>query len=411
MRAIRYLAAAAIMVLTAPLQAQTWPAVDAALEPLVEQGQLSGVVSIVVKDGKTVHASAIGKRDMESGAPMEMDTVFRAFSMTKPVTAVAMMVLHDEGKWRPSDPIARFLPELADLQVFKGMDADGKPILEAPAAPPTMGQLMTHTAGFSYGFMPGYVDDLYRANSPGGADSLDGFLSRLAALPLAYEPGTQWQYSVAMDVQGAIIERITGQTVQQFMAERIFVPLRMVDTGFTVPAAKRARFAALYGWQDGALARLDGGMFGSAYEEEPGFASAGGGLVTTAGDYARFAQMLLEDGALDGVRVLKPGSAKVIMTDHLPPALVNGKFGIGMQQIRPGYQFGYNGVVVTDPEAAGVDMGKGSYLWDGAAGTWFWADPSNNLVFVGMIQRIMSTGSMPNVQAISQKAVKESLGG
>lgn len=400
-----------VLALAAPGMAQTWPAIDTAMKPLVDDGKLSGVVSIVVKDGKTVRHSAVGKRDLASGAPMEMDTIFRAFSMSKPVTAVAMMILYDEGKWKPSDPVTKFLPELKAVKLFKGMGADGKPILEAPKALPTMGQLMTHTAGFAYGLMPGAVDDLYRANSPLAAQNADEFVKRLAALPLAYEPGTKWQYSVSMDVQGAIIERISGRKLADFMESRIFRPLRMVDTGFFVPADKRSRFATLYGWDKDKLVPLTSGQFASSYATAPGFASGGGGLVTTAGDYARLGQMLLNDGALDGARILKPGSAKIIMTDHIPPAIVNGKFGIGMQQIRPGYQFGYNGVVVTNPAAAAVDMGKGSYLWDGAAGTWFWVDPTNRLVFVGMIQRLMSSGAMPNVQRMSQAAVKASLAG
>ena len=394
MRLIRSIAACAL-ISSAPLQAQVWPAVDAALQPMVDKGELAGVVTIAMKDGAVVHSSAIGKRDLESGKPMETDTIFRAFSMTKPVTAVAMMILYDEGKWQPSDPITKFLPELEGVKLFKGMDASGNPIIEAPQSLPTIEQLLTHTAGFSYGFMPGYVDDLYRADSPMAAQSTDAFVDKLAALPLLFEPGTQWQYSVAMDVQGAIVERISGMALADFMEQRIFAPLRMTDTAFYVPLEKRERFASLYEWQNGKLAKPGGGRFAATYADPPGFASGGGGLVTTAGDYARFGQMLLNDGVLDDVRILAPGSAKTIMTDHLPPALVSGKFGIGMQQIRPGYQFGYNGVVVTDPELAGVDMGKGSYLWDGAAGTWFWVDPTNNLVFVGMIQRLMASGGMP----------------
>jgi CubicO group peptidase (beta-lactamase class C family) len=405
---------AVMLSFVAPVRAQTWPAVDAALSPLVEQGELSGVVTIGLKDGRKVHSSAIGNRDLANGAPMEMDTIFRAYSMSKPVTAVAMMVLYDEGRWKPSDPITQFLPELRNLMVFKGTGPDGKPILQAPQSMPTMEQLMTHTAGFGYGTGAGYVEDLYRADSPLRAQSADEFLRKLAALPLLYEPGSEWQYSLSMDVQGAIIERLTGMKLADFMQARIFEPLRMTDTGFYVPDSKRGRFATQYIWQDDKLVVPAGGILSATYADPPGFASGGAGLVTTAGDYARLAQMLLNDGVLDGARVLKAGSAKLIMSDHLPSTLENGNFGIGVQRIRPGYHFGYNGAVVTDPAAAGVDVGKGSYVWDGAAGTWFWADPSNSLVFVGMIQRQMSTGGRggraPNFQAISQKAVRETLG-
>jgi len=386
-----------------------WPAVDAALSPYVERGELAGMTTLALRDGRLVHASALGKRDLATGAPMQMDTIVRAFSMTKPVTAVAMGILRDQGKWRPEDPIAKFLPELADLKVFKGMGPDGKPILEAPKSPPTVGQLMTHTAGFAYGFEPGHVEDLYRADSPMRSQTPKEFLQKVAALPLVYEPGTRWKYSISMDLQGLIIERITGRSLPEFMERRIFRPLKMVDTGFYVPAAKRDRFAALYEWKDGRLQPPgSSSMFTSTYERTPGFASGGGGLVTTAADYARLGQMLLNEGRLDGARILKRETAREIMTAHLAPELVRGGFGIGMQRIRPGYEYGYNGVVVTDPVVAKVAMGKGSYLWDGAAGTWFWVDPENRIVFVGLVQRLMGVG-FPPLQPVSQQAVRSSL--
>lgn len=387
----------------------TWPAVNAALDPYVERGELAGMITMALRDGKLVHVSAVGKRDLATGAPMQMDTIVRAFSMTKPVTAVAMGILRDEGKWKPEDPISKFLPELKDLKVFKGMGADGKPILEAPKTPPTVAQVMTHTAGFAYGFEAGYVEDQYRANNPLRAPTSKAAVAAIAALPLSYEPGTRWKYSISMDVQGLIVERISGQSLRQFMQSRIFGPLKMVDTGFHVPAAKRGRFAALYEWKDGKLQPPAGGSpFLSTYESDPGFASGGGGLVTTASDYARFASMLLNGGTLDGRRVLSERTTSEIMTSHLSPQIVNGGFGIGIQRIRPGYEYGYNGVVVTDPAAAKVALGKGSYLWDGAAGTWFWVDPENRVVFVGLVQRLMGLG-FPPLQPVSQEAVKRSL--
>ena len=404
---------AAALVFAFPAAAQpadpTWPAVKAAMDPYVERGELAGMITLALHKGRVVHASAVGKRDIATGAPMQMDTIVRAFSMTKPVTAVAMGVLRDEGKWKPEDPIAKFLPELADLKIFKGMGPDGKPILETPASPPTVGQIMTHTAGFAYGFEGGYVEEQYRANSPIRAKTSQEVIQRIAALPLDYEPGSRWKYSIAMDVQGLIIERITGQSLPEFMQSRIFGPLKMVDTGFHVPAAKRDRFATLYEWRDSKLqVPAADSMFSSAYDKVPGFASGGGGLVTTASDYSRFAQMLLNGGTLDGKRILKAATAREIMTSHLAPPIVNGGFGIGIQRIRPGYEYGYNGVVVTDPAAAKVAMGKGSYLWDGAAGTWFWVDPENQIVFVGLVQRLMGMG-FPPLQPVSQQAVKQSL--
>jgi len=405
---------AAVLVLAAPVAGHAadpqWPAVNAALDPYVERAELAGMITLALHKGRVVHASAVGKRDLATGAPMRMDTVVRAFSMTKPVTAVAMGVLRDEGKWKPEDPIAKFLPELKDLKVFKGLGPDGKPILEAPKSQPTVGQLMTHTGGFAYGFEAGYVEDQYRANSPIRGRTSKEVIQRIAALPLDYEPGARWKYSISMDIQGLIIERITGQSLPDFMQSRIFGPLKMVDTGFYVPAAKRDRFATLYEWKDSKLqVPAADSMFASAYDRVPGFASGGGGLVTTASDYSRFAQMLLNGGTLDGKRILKPATAREIMTSHVSPQIVTGGFGIGMQRIRPGYEYGYNGVVVTDPAAAKVAMGKGSYLWDGAAGTWFWVDPENQIVFVGLVQRLMGMG-FPPLQPVSQQAVKSSLG-
>jgi CubicO group peptidase (beta-lactamase class C family) len=396
--------AAAAALAVAPSFAQNAPVlepVEAAMKALVDDGQLAGVATIAYQHGVLIHSSAVGVRDLASGAPMRTDTIVRAFSMTKPVTAAAMMILYDEGKWRPEDPIAKHLPELADLEVITGADANGAPVLAKPESQPTIGQLMTHTAGFSYGFTQDPVDALYQKVNPLGATSAKDFVARLAKLPLAYEPGTQWRYSVSMDVEGAIVERLSGKTLPEFMDERIFGPLGMKDTGFMVPAEKRERFATMYTWTNGALAPA---AVGGDYSTVPGFASGGGGLVTTAEDYVRFARMLLRGGLFEDVRVLSEAADHMIRTNHIADEIVNGGFGIGFQRIRPGYQFGYNGVVVTDPAAAGVAVGKGSYLWDGAAGTWFWVDPQNGFVFVGMVQRLMSAGGMPQIQEISQKA-------
>ena len=382
--------------------------VDAALKRLIDDGQFAGFVTVAYKDGKLIHESAQGKRDIGLAAPMTMDSIFRAYSMTKPVTAVAMMILREQGKWNPQDPVTKFIPELANVKVFVGRGADGKPIFRKPATIPTMSQLMNQTAGFSYGFFSGYVDDEYRAASLWTATSGDDFVARIAKLPLAYDPGTKWQYSIAVDLQGVIVERLSGQSLATFMQRHIFGPLRMQDTAFYVPVPKQARFATVYEWGDGAL-RPAPPSFGMTFKVPPLYHSGGGGLVTTAGDYARFARMLLGRGRLEGIRLLRPASTKTIMTSQLSSEVVNGGFGIGpIQQIRPGYEYGYDGVVVTDPAAAKVSLGKGSYLWDGAADTWFWVDPTNHTVFVGMVQRL-ATDTTPNPQPISQAAFQEAL--
>jgi CubicO group peptidase (beta-lactamase class C family) len=384
--------------------------VAAALDPYVTDQKLAGYVTVLMKDGKRVATNVHGYADIETRSPMTKDTIFRIYSMTKPVTGVALMILHDQGKWKFSDPISKFLPELVNLKVYRGVDAAGNLISSPAASQPTMGQLVTHTAGFLYGFGPTPVDREYQKHVPliPTAVETSAYLAGLAKIPLAYEPGTQWQYSIAMDLEGIIVERLSGKTLQAFMKAEIFDPLRMVDTDFLVPPAKRDRFATLYDGQSGTLAAITSGPFADTYAATPVMASGGGGLVSTVDDYARFASMLLNGGTLNGRRILSKRATKTIMTNRLSPALITGGFGIGIQQIRPGYEYGVNGVVVTDPAKAGVAMGKGSYLWDGAGGTWFWVDPANKIVFVGMIQRLAAEGG-PNVQGVSQRAVADSI--
>lgn len=385
-------------------------AIGAALSPFVADRQLSGYVTVLMKDGKHVATNVEGFADIATRRPMAKDTIFRIYSMTKPVTGVALMILHDRGKWKFSDPIAKFLPELVNLKVYQRADAAGNLVSAPAAAQPTMGQLVTHTAGFIYGFGATPVDREYQKHVPLIPGSVDAsaYLTALAKIPLAYEPGTQWQYSISMDLEGIIVERLSGKSLAAFMKDEIFDPLQMVDTGFVVPPEKRDRFATLYDMQAGQLTAITTGPFAETYGKAPLMASGGGGLVSTAHDYAHFASMLLGGGTLKGQRILSKRATKAIMTNRLSPALVGGGYGIGLQQIRPGYQFGVNGVVVTDPAKAGVAMGKGSYLWDGAAGTWFWVDPTNKIVFVGMIQRLAALGG-PDVQGTSQRAVADSL--
>ena len=381
------------------------------MQETVDQKQLSGVVTILARHGKIIDYRAYGKQDVAAGTPMTRDTIFRAFSMTKPVTAVAMMLLYEQGKWLPTDPIAKYIPEFAQLKVLKSVDSSGQMVLEDSAHAPTMQQLMSHTAGFTYGFFGDTpVDKAYQAAGVMQSDSLQGMIDKLAKLPLLYQPGTRWMYSLSMDVQGYIIEKLSGQPLPEFMERNIFTPLGMKDTGFYVPADKRSRFATMYrGDEKGQMiAEAPGRGFGGEYDKTPGMPSGGGGLVTTAGDYYRFAQMLGKNGQLNGVRVLSPASVRLMSANHLPPQLLTGEFGIGRQVMRPGFGYGYNCAVVYDPPLANLPDGKGTFFWDGAAGTWFWVDPANDLVFVGMIQRLAGP-DLPNVQYQSRAAVYQAL--
>lgn len=377
-------------------------AIDAYLQGWIDQGVVAGLVTLTARHGKVVHTSTLGQKDLAAGEPMALDTMFRIFSMTKPVTAVAMMILHDRGLWSPDDPIAKHLPAFAGAQVFGGLDEAGAPILLAADHQPTLRELLTHTAGLTYGREPmGGLETLYEAADLWRSPDLTQMADRLGALPLAYQPGTKWIYGLAMDVQGAIIEKLSGQSLPDFMRDEIFAPLGMVDTAFHTPPEKRARLATLYrSSASRGLVPLPVNPLLPDHEAPPALASGGGGLVSTVSDYARFAQMLLNRGELAGRRIISEQAAQLMMTNQLPDDMLARGWGIGHQQIRPGFGHGFNGVVFTDPQAAGIPVGVGTYHWDGAAGTWFWVDPENDLLFVGMVQ-LLSEKS-PALQATTQ---------
>ncbi len=378
------------------------------MQGAVDRQEVAGAVTLLARHGKVVDFRAYGMRDTATKTLMTRDTIFRDYSMTKPVTAVAMMILYEQGRWLPTDPIAKYIPEFAHLKVYKGVDANGKMILEEPNHAPTMAELMSHTAGFTYGFFGGTpVDKMVQDAHLFESKDLHEFITKLSALPLAYQPGTRWVYSVSMDIQGYIVEKLSGQTLPGFMRASIYAPLGMKDAGFYVPDSKRSRFATLY-WVD-----PKGGLTPAQpqtgrkrdYDHEPTMPSGGGGMVSTAEDYYRFAQMLGNGGALAGHRVLAPASVRLMSSNHVPPALLTGEFGIGYQTMRPGFGYGYNCAVVFDPGAANLPDGKGTFFWDGAAGTWFWIDPANDVVFVGMIQRMGAGPASENLQYLSRAVV------
>ncbi|HET7103242.1 MAG TPA: serine hydrolase domain-containing protein [Terracidiphilus sp.] len=379
----------------------------AIMQHVVDTKQIPGVVTILARHGKVVDYRAYGVSDLAGGKPLQKDAIFRDFSMTKPVTGVAMMILYEEGKWLPNDPIAKYIPEFAHLRVYKGVGANGKMILAEPDHAPTMGELMSHTAGFTYGlFGDTPVDKMYRDAKVLRSQNLQEFIDKLSRIPLLYEPGHGWTYSVSMDIEGYIVQKLSGQSLPDFDRDHIFTPLGMRDAGFYVPAGKRSRFVTLYrtGANGELIADPTGGLNVGNYDAQPTMPSGGGGMVSTAEDYYRFAQMLLNGGELNGARILSPATVKLMTSNHLVPELLTGQYGIGLQRMRPGFGYGYNGAVVFNPAMAGLSDGKGEYLWDGAAGTWFWIDPTNDIVFVGMIQRMLGPAS-PNLEYESRAAV------
>jgi CubicO group peptidase (beta-lactamase class C family) len=381
------------------------------MQQTVDQKQIAGIVTILARHGKVVDYRSYGERDMASGSPMTKDVIFRDYSMTKPVTGVAMMILYEHGKWLPSDPIAKYVPEFAHLKVFKGLDADGKMILVDPDHAPTMRELMTHTAGFTYGFFGDTpVDKMYREANIFQSKNLQEMIDKLAKMPLLYQPGKGWTYSVSMDIEGYIVEKLSGQSLPDFIRANILSPLGMKDAGFFVPEDKRKRFATLYraGKQGELVADPTVGGIATDYAKQPAMASGGGGMVSTAEDYYRFAQMLADKGELNGTRILAPSTVRLMSSNHVPTSLLTGEFGIGQQVMRPGFGYGYNCAVVFDPPEANLPEGKGTFFWDGAAGTWFWIDPTNDVVFVGMIQRMLGPTS-PNLEYLSRSVVYAAL--
>jgi CubicO group peptidase (beta-lactamase class C family) len=383
----------------------------ALMQGVVDQKQIPGIVTILARHGKVVDYRAYGQRDMASGAPMTKDAIFRDFSMTKPVTGVAMMILYEQGKWLPMDPISKYIPEFAHLKVFKGVDAAGNTIVEDPVHAPTMHELMSHTAGFTYGFFGNSpVDKLYQSAGVMQSKSLQEMIDKLAKIPLLYQPGTRWVYSVSMDIQGYIVEKLSGQCLPDFMQQNIFKPLGMKDAGFFVPAEKRNRFVTLYHTNERGelIAEAPGHAFGGDYAAQPTMPSGGGGLVSTAEDYLRLAQMLGNGGELNGARILSPAAVQLMSSNHLAPSLLTGEFGIGLQIFRPGFGYGYDCAVTFNPAEADLPDGQGTFFWDGAAGTWFWIDPTNDIVFVGMIQRRLGPSS-PNLEYLSRSAIYQAL--
>jgi CubicO group peptidase (beta-lactamase class C family) len=372
---------------------------DEYMQRLVADGYIPGAVTLLARHGRVVVFNSYGKADAEHTIPMSKDAIFRIYSQTKVVTGVALMMLFEQGKWRFDDPVTKFVPEFKQLRVFKALRADGSMKLDDLARPPTMRELLTHSAGFGYGLSAD--DPVDKAYSESGflraADSTDA-IARIAKLPLASQPGEHWRYSAAADIQGYIVERIAGQSLADFMQNRIFGPLKMHDTAFYVPAAKRQRFVALKAYDATSKSLIEpSGVLVFDYSQPPGAASGGAGLVSTTTDYSRFAQMLLNGGELDGARILAPATVKLLAANHLAEdirAKPDEPFGA-----RTGMGFGVDVSVVLDAAKAGTLRGEGTYDWGGAAGTWFWVDPKNDLIFVGMIQ-VMNRWQHPQLQHI-----------
>ncbi|MEM7097228.1 MAG: serine hydrolase domain-containing protein [Pseudomonadota bacterium] len=378
----------------------------------VDEGKLAGVITMVARRGKIVHFEAVGNRGVNDDRPLEKDHLFRIYSMTKPITAVAAMQLYEQGKFHLSDPVSKYVPELKDLKV---LNAEGE--LVPVAREMTMQQLLTHTTGLSYGFNPqgDPVDKLYVDAQLWNSKDLDDFAQKISQLPLKFQPGDQWHYSIAVDVTGLVVQRISGQPFDEYLQEHIFDPLGMDDTFFAVPDDKLDRFLPNHyiDPNTGALSQIPEGQ-GAAMQDyrDVTLFSGGGGLVSTTMDYMKFAEAMRNDGELNGVRILGPKTVAYMATNHLDASIVSG--GSGEQptlgrELR-GFGFGLGFGLVTDPAAAGVMGSAGEFNWGGAAGTVFWIDPVEELVVVGMIQLMGSPYPFrSDLKVATYQALTESL--
>jgi len=371
--------------------------IDRHFAAYVEDGRLPGWLVLVSRGGRIVHLATCGRRDLEAGLPVEADTRFRIYSMSKPVTAVAAMQLYEEGAFALKDPVSRFIPAFADLRVYQGGPASD-PVTVPATEPVRLWHLLTHTAGLTYGFHRAHpVDAAYRAAgfewvAPEGRD-LAACCDAWSGLPLLFEPGSQWNYSVASDVLGRVIEVVGGQPLDRFLDERVLRPLGMGDTGFWVEGAAAAKLAALYspGSGGGPVVRDD--QLGGHALRRPDCLAGGGGLVSTAADYHRFTQMLIGGGQLDGVRLLGTRTLRYMTRNHLPGGADLESFGrrLFAETTFDGVGYGLGFAVLLDPVANKVLSTPGELAWGGAASTFFWVDPAEQLTAIFLTQLLPSS--------------------
>jgi CubicO group peptidase (beta-lactamase class C family) len=370
--------------------------IDTHFARYVDDGRLPGWLALVARRGQIAHLSINGQRDVEAALPVEIDTVFRIYSMTKPVTSVAAMMLFEEGAFELKDPVSKFIPAFADVRVYRG-GSSVKAITEPATEPVRMWHLLTHTSGLTYGFHYAHpVDAMYRAagfewGTPPGFD-LAAVCEMWASLPLVFQPGTEWNYGVSTDVLGRVVEVASGQNLDRFFQERIFEPLSMTDTAFSVPPADADRLAALYiPGSGGKATRMD--AMGDMAKEPPTCLSGGGGLVSTAADYHRFTQMLLNGGELDGQRLLGSRTVRYMASNHLPGGADLEAVGrpLFAETTFDGVGFGLGFSVLLDPVTNKVPGSAGEFAWGGAASTAFWVDPVEDITCIFLTQLLPSS--------------------
>jgi CubicO group peptidase (beta-lactamase class C family) len=383
------------------------------MQALIDRHEVGGIVTLLMRDGKLIDLKAYGAQDGEGRKPMQTDTIFRIASMTKPITSVAIMMLYEDGRLQLTDPVSKFIPAFREMKVMTPAANGGQPTLVPARRQITIRDLLTHRSGLTYGFIDNAaVGDAYRKGSVSdGLTAVEGTIGdnmeRLAKAPLVSQPGAEWHYSLGIDVLGRVVEVASGQTFDVFLREKIFTPLKMVDTAFDVPDAKWPRLATVF-TPDGASGirpMKDPESFGNTYMS-PGnyykagkkYFSGGAGLVSTAQDYARFAQMLLNKGELDGARILSPKTIELMIASHtndLPPGTAGG----------PGSNWGLGFRITTDLGATQQIGSEGMYGWSGIYGTTFWVDPKEKLIAVMMVQRYPGTPVAAPFQTLTYQSL------
>lgn len=367
------------------------------LDALVANSEYPGFVAVLARGDKLVLGHATGSHDLQTGAPLRHDAIFALKSMSKPFAAVAMMLLHEEGRWALDDPISKHLPEFKDIAQLPG---------SAATREPTLREVFTHTAGFSFRKSPEATAASIKALNWSDRKSLTELIGQYARQPLSYEPGTDWQYSVATDLQSEIVERVTGERYDLFLKRRVFELLDMRDTVFVLSTSQTRRLTPGY---------ISDPVSGLLREAAPGemddpiFPMGGLTFKSTALDYARFARMLLNRGELGDVRVLKPESVDLMLSNLLSEAFLETRRGVLHYMVGHGNGHAMNGLVCIDPERADRPVGHGTYEWGGALGTWFWIDPENDILSIGMTHRQRSATNLRPPEVVAQEIVYRAL--
>lgn len=349
----------------------------------VDKGRTPGVVTLIARHGKIVHVDAYGAADIGSGRKLRSDDIFRMYSMTKPITSVALLMLYEEGKFQLTDPLARYYPAFNDVKVFAGTAPGGQMLLDAQKRPMTIQDVFRHTAGFTYGFFGGSPVDQAYVKADVLAKDLTDFMQKLPTLPLLYQPGERWIYSVSHDVQAALVEHFSGMKFDDFVRQRIFVPLGMKESMFAVPADKKARVPTLYQTGEGGKLVPAQGALAEGYGET---VFGGYSISTTVQDYALFAQMLLNKGELNGVRLLSPKTVELMTMNHTSE---KARANAGDIALGAGTGYGLGVSVLMDPAQRGNLGSVGEFGWSGAASTHFLVDPKEDLVAIYCTQLMM----------------------